>query len=232
MTPDDQDTLDRTVCRISTVLAALALLAPATAVAMPPRYKPFHQRIAIEVRCDQLGTATVTHPKSRRPAKVANSTAWGVGGSVLNNAASPFGVIVATERVRDANGDLGIRWTFKGAYEACTDPSSAHRINSTFAILIKRPKADFSDCGSVKAVNGTLAFVEANGYATSCKRARQVASGWARYQNANNGIHPMLKFVSPSRILGYRCSGAKLGQGSDFSRVNCRKGRARVKWWW
>lgn len=218
--------------RLALIVAGFALLTPSTASALRPQYRNFAPSRTMEVRCDQLSTVTVTHPKSRRPAKVGNSFGWHVDSSVTNGHGIPVAIIVAIERVRDANGDLGIRWTLKGAYEACTDPASQHRIDWSFGILIKKAKVEFSDCGTVRAVNGTRAFVEANGYTPTCRKARSVASAWSRYQNADNGIHPMLKFSRPSRIRGFRCSGAKLGGLDSPSRVKCRRGRARVKWWW
>jgi hypothetical protein len=80
-------------------------------------------------------------------------------------------------------------------------------------------------------LNHTSAFVEANGYVPTCRKARSIASAWSRYQVADNGIHPMIKFGTPSQIRGYRCSGARLVIG-ELSRVRCRKGRARVRWEW
>ncbi len=73
--------------------------------------------------------------------------------------------------------------------------------------------------------------MEANGYTPTCRKARSIASAWSRCQLADNGIHPMTKFSTPTRIRGFRCSGAHPVE--DYSvGVRCRRGRARIYWQW
>jgi hypothetical protein len=213
------------------VVVALSLLGPEAASALPPQYRDFAPTRSAEVRCDELTTVTVTHPRSRRPAKVGNSLGWRVGSSVTNGRGIPVAIIAATERVRDREGDLGIQWTLRGAYEACDDPAPPHFIEWSFGIQIKAPKSAVSECGEVRMLNFTRAQVSANGYTPTCGRARSIALAWSRYQIADNGINPMIKFSSPTRIRGYRCSGARPLYESSVQ-VPCRRGRARVRWEW
>jgi hypothetical protein len=213
------------------VVVALSLLVTGAASALPPQYRDFAPTRSAEVRCDQLTTVTVTHPRSRRPAKVGTSLGWRVGSSVTNARGIPVAVIAATERVRDADGDLGIQWTLRGAYDACDDPAGQHFIDWSFGIRVRTPKIALSECGKVRMLNFTRAQVLANGYTPTCRSARSVASAWSRYQTTSTGVHPMRKFSTPSRIRGYRCSGAR--PVYEYSvQVRCRRGRARVRWEW
>jgi hypothetical protein len=100
------------------VAVALWLLVPGAASALPPLYRDFAPTRSGEVRCDQLTTVRVTHPRSLRPAEVGNSLGWRVGSSVTNDRGAPVAIIAATDPVLDPNGDPGIQWTLRGAYEA------------------------------------------------------------------------------------------------------------------
>ena len=119
------------------VAVALWLLIPGAASALPPLYRDFAPIRSGEVRCDQLTTVMVTHPRSLRPAKVGMSLGWRVGSSVTNDRAIPVAIITATEQVRDAKGDLGIQWTLRGTYEACAEPARQHFFEWSFGIRVK-----------------------------------------------------------------------------------------------
>ncbi len=58
-------------------------------------------------------------------------------------------------------------------------------------------------CGTVPMLDFTRAEVEANRYVASCRKARRIARHWSRYQPADNGINPMIKFSSPFTNTGF-----------------------------
>jgi hypothetical protein len=135
--------------KISVALLALALslVLPGAASALPPLYVDYAPSRSGEAICDQLTTVTVTHPRSVRPAKVGTSTAWRVGSSATNDRGIPVAVIDATEPVRDAQGDLGIQWTLRGAYEACDNPSRPHFFDWSFGIQVEaKPRPPRVEC--------------------------------------------------------------------------------------
>lgn len=129
------------------VAVALWLLVPGAASALPPLYRDFAPARSGEVRCDQLTTVTVTHPRSLRPAEVGNSLGWRVGSSVTNDRGAPVAIIAATDPVQDPNGDPGIQWTLRGAYEACDDPARQHFFEWSFGIQVKaKPRPPRVEC--------------------------------------------------------------------------------------
>jgi phospholipase/lecithinase/hemolysin len=87
------------------------------------------------------------------------------------------------------------------------------------------------DCGTVQVLDFARASVEANRYTATCNKARRIARQWSRYQQADNGVHPMVKFSTPVRILGFRCSGARSLPDGGIA-VRCRRKKARVRWEW
>ena len=92
-----------------------------------------------------------------------------------------------------------------------------------FSIRWRVPRSTMVGCGSTSLIY-TRAYVGANSYVSTCRKARSVASTWARYWTDRQGVTPY-----PVTIGGYRCGRI---EGYRHPSVTCRKARARIIFEW
>jgi hypothetical protein len=214
------------------IAAALILSAVlgSSASAMPVRYERQATLWGFYgVQCGKQTSFTFGFPGARKPRVTSGPE---VGQTMVTDQGDPVAVVVIVERARDELGDIGIRWTVEGSSVACERPDERFDTKWVrFGMTWRIPRSQYLECGKVRFLNFTRASVEANGYVSSCRKARSIASAWSRYQMADNGIHPMRKFSTPTTIRGYRCSGAHPVEQYSVG-VNCRRGRAKVSWQW
>lgn len=208
------------------LLLAGAAAAPATA--LPPKYETYAARDYFVVECGQED-AVIIVPISRayRPTRLDGPE---LGETLYNRSGDPVAIVIGIERARDLSGGVGLRWTVEGSGVACEEEREFRTVSYRFEIEWRIPRSELQhNCGKVRMLF-TRSVVAANGYVPTCRKARSVAQGWSRYQEADNGIHPMIKFSSPVTIRGYRCAAPRSENYTLW--VNCRRGRARVYWEW
>jgi hypothetical protein len=152
------------------------------------------------------------------------------GERVYDRNGDPVATVVGIKRARDLSRSVGLRWTVEGSGVACEKEREFRTVSYRFEIKWRIPRSELQhNCGKVRMLF-TRSVVVANGYVPTCPKARSVAQGWSHYQEADNGIHAMIKFSRPVTIRGYRCAAPRSENYTLW--VNCRRGRARVYWEW
>jgi hypothetical protein len=211
------------------LVAALFVASPVQG--LPPKTETYSERGSFLVECGGVDSLTVAPPLgARRPTPLRGPAR---GATIYSRNGDPIGIVVAIERARDEFGEVGLRWTVEGSDAACQEPNIGVRYRSEayeFTIRWRLPRSELQhNCGRVRMLF-TRSVVVANGYVPTCRKARSIARGWSDYQEADNGIHPMIKFSSPVTIRGYRCAAPRSEEFTVW--VNCRRGRAWVYWEW
>ena len=237
---------------VITGVVALCAITATPAAALPQRYETTRHSDVYWTgftACGQVEPTDVySHDiKAKRP-RVERGPA--LGSTLSNEFDDPIATVTAVRRIHARYGGVGIRWELTASHFLC-DPeyvawlqnehagdddgngietgwaTESRRFTVSYSVPV--PRSRLQACGRVRMLY-TRTTVESNGYVSTCRAGRAVARAWSRYQEADNGIHPQVKFTSAVTIRGYRCAAPS---SDEYSlRMNCRKGRARVHWEW
>jgi len=138
------------------------------------------------------------------------------------------GRITAADVVR-ADGRTSVRFRGRGEGATCNLLSSStfpeqigYRIRYRYSLA----KREMASCGKVPMF-WTTARVRSNGYVSSCRAARILATAWRRQMNRRRRCY--LTSCRRQRVRGFRC---RAHSGDHVLRVNCRRRRKVVTWAW
>ncbi len=137
---------------------------------------------------------------------------------------------MTTVEVLRASGRTSVRFTGRGEGAACDEFSSStfpEQIGYRVRYRYRLAGRELGSCGKIPMF-WTKARVRANGYVSTCRGARSLATAWRRQMDRRGRCY-FTTCKRGQRVRGWRC---KAGSGNYVLWTNCRRGRRYVTWSW